>query len=93
MTRCSFMYILAANATAIDVLSLNAPGQAQNIQTVDIAGPAKASGLIVGEFTQESSMKYLLINELFRCICSGDDHFHKEIKMLSSLVFLIIVVM
>ncbi|KAJ3815535.1 hypothetical protein EV368DRAFT_80034 [Lentinula lateritia] len=47
-----FMYILAANATAIDVLSLNAPGQAQNIQKVDIAGPAKASGLIVGASVQ-----------------------------------------
>ncbi|KIK63077.1 hypothetical protein GYMLUDRAFT_72314 [Collybiopsis luxurians FD-317 M1] len=47
-----FMYVLAANATAIDVLSLNAPGQAQNIQKVDIAGPAKAAGLTVGVSVQ-----------------------------------------
>ncbi|KAJ4477184.1 hypothetical protein J3R30DRAFT_3657695 [Lentinula aciculospora] len=47
-----FMYILAANVTAIDVLSLNAPGQAQNVQKVDIAGPAKAAGLIVGASVQ-----------------------------------------
>jgi len=40
-----FMYVLAANATALHVLSLNAPGQAQNIQTLDVAGPAKSVGL------------------------------------------------
>ena len=39
------MYVLAANATALHVLSLNAPGQAQNIQTLDVAGPAKSVGL------------------------------------------------
>ncbi|KAF5391550.1 hypothetical protein D9757_002341 [Collybiopsis confluens] len=47
-----FMYVLSANATAIDVLSLNAPGKAQNIQRVDIAGPAKAAGLTVGVSVQ-----------------------------------------
>jgi len=40
-----FMYVLSANATRIDVLSLNAPGQARNIQKLDIAGPARASGI------------------------------------------------
>ncbi|KAL0573688.1 hypothetical protein V5O48_008259 [Marasmius crinis-equi] len=40
-----FMYVLSANATRIDVLSLDAPGQAKNIQKLDIAGPAKGSGL------------------------------------------------
>ncbi|KXN80753.1 hypothetical protein AN958_07861 [Leucoagaricus sp. SymC.cos] len=40
-----FMYILAANATTIDVLSLDAPGQATNVQKVDLAGPARAAGL------------------------------------------------
>ena len=38
----SFLYVLGANATQIDVLSLKAPGQATGIQTVDIAGPARA---------------------------------------------------
>ncbi|KAJ3744397.1 hypothetical protein DFH05DRAFT_1535626 [Lentinula detonsa] len=47
-----FMYILAANATAIDVLSLNAPGQAQNIQKIDIAGPSEAAGLTVSASVQ-----------------------------------------
>jgi len=42
-----FMYIMAANATAVDVMSLNAPGKAQQVQKLDIAGPAKAAGLTV----------------------------------------------
>ncbi|KAJ7903515.1 hypothetical protein B0H14DRAFT_2665218 [Mycena olivaceomarginata] len=41
------MYVLAANATQVKVLSLNAPGKATALQTVDIAGPAKAVGLTV----------------------------------------------
>jgi hypothetical protein len=45
----SFMYVLSANATRVDVLSLNAPGQAQNIQKLDIAGPAKAANLTVSK--------------------------------------------
>lgn len=43
------MYVLSANATRVDVLSLNAPGQAQNIQKLDIAGPAKAANLTVSK--------------------------------------------
>ncbi|KAJ7364052.1 hypothetical protein DFH08DRAFT_910380 [Mycena albidolilacea] len=41
------MYVLAANATQVKVLSLNAPGKATALQTLDIAGPAKAAGLTV----------------------------------------------
>lgn len=43
------MYVLAAGDTAIDVLALNAPGQAQNIQKLDLSGPAKAVGLGLSE--------------------------------------------
>jgi len=43
----NFMYVNAANATAVDVLSLNAPGKAQSVQKLDIAGPAKSAGLPV----------------------------------------------
>lgn len=42
-----FMYVLSANASRVDVLALNAPGQAQNIQRLDLAGPAKASGVTI----------------------------------------------
>jgi hypothetical protein len=42
-----FLYVMSANATKIDVLSLNAPGQAQHIQSVDIAAPAKRVGLAI----------------------------------------------
>lgn len=40
-----FLYVLSANATAVDVLSLGAPGKAKHVQKLDIAGPAKAAGL------------------------------------------------
>lgn len=40
-----FLFVLSPNVTALNVLALNAPGQAQNIQKVDIAKPAKAAGL------------------------------------------------
>jgi hypothetical protein len=40
-----FMYVLSANVTSIDVLSLNAPGQAKHIQRLDLAGPSKSAGL------------------------------------------------
>ena len=39
--------MLAANATKINVLSLNGPGDAQPLQSVDIAGPAEAVGLTI----------------------------------------------
>ncbi|KAJ7601769.1 hypothetical protein DFH06DRAFT_388514 [Mycena polygramma] len=42
-----FMYVLAANATQVKVLSLAAPGKAAALQTLDIAGPAKAAGLTI----------------------------------------------
>ncbi|KAJ7126985.1 hypothetical protein C8R44DRAFT_874080 [Mycena epipterygia] len=42
-----FMYVMASNATQVQVLSLNAPGKATALQTLDIAGPAKAAGLTV----------------------------------------------
>jgi len=42
-----FMYVLTPNATAVNVLSLNAPGQAQNIQTLDFSGAAKKAGLTI----------------------------------------------
>ncbi|EMD33526.1 hypothetical protein CERSUDRAFT_126221 [Gelatoporia subvermispora B] len=42
-----FLYVLAANATSVHVLSLPAPGQAQLIQTLDFAGPIQAAGLTI----------------------------------------------
>ncbi|EIM87566.1 uncharacterized protein STEHIDRAFT_168277 [Stereum hirsutum FP-91666 SS1] len=42
-----FMYVLQPNATMISVLALNGPGQATNLQSVDISGPASQVGLAV----------------------------------------------
>lgn len=40
----------SANDPAVNVLSLNSPGQAKNIQKVDIAGPVKKAGLKISAF-------------------------------------------
>jgi len=54
-----FMYVLAANATTVNVLSLNAPGQAQNIQALNVAGPAKAAGLALEAFNIQGMTSFL----------------------------------
>jgi hypothetical protein len=51
--------VLGANATQIDVLSLNAPGKATGIQTVDIAGPAKQAGLTVNPFNLQGMTTFM----------------------------------
>lgn len=50
---------MSANATKVDVLSLNAPGQAQNIQSLDLAAPAKSAGLTISESLQSLLNLYL----------------------------------
>jgi len=40
-----FMYVMAANATSINVMDLNAAGNAQIIQTLELSGPATSVGL------------------------------------------------
>ncbi|KAI0325541.1 hypothetical protein GY45DRAFT_1260663 [Cubamyces sp. BRFM 1775] len=42
-----FLYVLAPNATAVDVLLLDSPGSAKNIFTLDISGPTKAAGITI----------------------------------------------
>ncbi|EIN13692.1 hypothetical protein PUNSTDRAFT_129366 [Punctularia strigosozonata HHB-11173 SS5] len=54
-----FLYVLGANATQIDVLSLDAPGQATGIQTLDIAGPAKSAGLTVNGFNLQGMTTFV----------------------------------
>jgi hypothetical protein len=40
-----FLYILGANKTQVQVMSLSAPGKAASIQNIDISAPAKRAGL------------------------------------------------
>lgn len=42
-----FMFVLSANITTINVLSLNAPGKASNVGAFDFSKPAKSAGLTV----------------------------------------------
>ncbi|KAI9063304.1 hypothetical protein FKP32DRAFT_1612074 [Trametes sanguinea] len=42
-----YLYVLGANATSVDVFALTAAGQAKQISTVDISGPARAVGIPV----------------------------------------------
>lgn len=39
---------MSANATRVDVLSLDGPGQAKTIMNLDLAGPAAKAGLKIG---------------------------------------------
>ena len=43
----SFLYVLAPNATEIQVLSIQKAGEGKNIETLNIAGPTKAAGLTI----------------------------------------------
>jgi hypothetical protein len=54
-----FLYVLAANASSIDVLALPAPGKAKNIQKVDIAGPAKAAGIKISAFNLQGMTTFI----------------------------------
>lgn len=49
MDHRSFMYVLTPNVTAVNVVSLLAPGQAKIVQKLDLAKPAKAAGLTVSK--------------------------------------------
>ncbi|EJF55787.1 hypothetical protein BD309DRAFT_276048 [Dichomitus squalens] len=42
-----FLYVLAPNATQVDVLSLQSAGNAKHISTLDISGPTKAAGVTI----------------------------------------------
>ncbi|KAH9857311.1 hypothetical protein C2E23DRAFT_873962 [Lenzites betulinus] len=42
-----FMYVLAPGAQTVEVLSLDAPGDAKHIQTLQLAGPTKAAGVTI----------------------------------------------
>jgi len=44
-----FLYVLSANVTSIDVMSLPAAGQATTLQTVDFAPLADKSGLVINK--------------------------------------------
>ena len=46
----SFLYIMAANATSVDVLALIGPGKAKKISTLDISRPARAAGVPIGAY-------------------------------------------
>ncbi|TFY66579.1 hypothetical protein EVG20_g4513 [Dentipellis fragilis] len=44
-----FMYVLQPNTTSVSVLALNAPGKAQNIQTMDFSQQASQVGLKISK--------------------------------------------
>ncbi|KAF8917413.1 hypothetical protein CPB85DRAFT_1431332 [Mucidula mucida] len=55
-----FMYILTPNVTAVNVMSLVAPGQAQIVQQLDIAGPAGAAGLTVSASNLQGMTTFIM---------------------------------
>ncbi|KAL1949460.1 hypothetical protein VTO73DRAFT_8341 [Trametes versicolor] len=42
-----FMYVLAPNATSIDVLLLDSPGEAKKLTSLNFSGPTKAAGITI----------------------------------------------
>ncbi|KAH9945452.1 uncharacterized protein BXZ73DRAFT_38765, partial [Epithele typhae] len=42
-----FLYVLAANTTSVDVLSIDSPGLVQRLNSLDIKGPTKAAGITI----------------------------------------------
>ena len=52
MVADSFFFNLAAGGSAIDVLALHGPGDAQKIASVDISRPARAAGLTIREWRE-----------------------------------------
>ena len=50
MGLLSFLYVLMPNVTAVQVMSLDAPGQATILQTMDISSPAAAINLPISEY-------------------------------------------
>jgi len=54
-----FLYVLAANATSINVLSLPAPAQAKTVQTLNFAGPIKAAGLTINPFNVQGMTAFV----------------------------------
>ncbi|KAI0778962.1 hypothetical protein BD413DRAFT_122784 [Trametes elegans] len=42
-----FMYVLAPGTQTVEVLSLDAPGNAKHIQTLNLSGPTKAAGVTI----------------------------------------------
>ncbi|KAJ8469805.1 hypothetical protein ONZ51_g8741 [Trametes cubensis] len=42
-----FLYVLAPNATAVDVLLLDGSGTAKQLSTLDLSGPTKAAGITI----------------------------------------------
>ncbi|KAF7424398.1 hypothetical protein PC9H_009705 [Pleurotus ostreatus] len=54
-----FMYVLAANATTIDVLALNAPGKAQTIQKLGVAATAQKANLKLSAFNVQGMTTFV----------------------------------
>ncbi|KAI0741357.1 hypothetical protein C8Q80DRAFT_1110448 [Daedaleopsis nitida] len=45
--RKDYLYVLGANATSVEVFSLDGPGKARKISSLDIQGPARAAGVTI----------------------------------------------
>ncbi|KAI0704607.1 hypothetical protein C8Q76DRAFT_697176 [Earliella scabrosa] len=54
-----FLYVLSAGATSIDVLSLDAPGDAKAVERLDIAGPPRAAGVSINAFNLQGMTHFV----------------------------------
>ena len=52
-----YLYVLGAQATSVEILALEAPGQSKLIASVDVMGPARAAGVEISEFIYVSLVR------------------------------------
>ena len=52
-----YLYVLGAQATSVEILALEAPGQSKLIASVDVMGPARAAGVEISEFIYVSPIR------------------------------------
>ncbi|KAI0628048.1 hypothetical protein C8Q77DRAFT_1068725 [Trametes polyzona] len=57
-----YLYTLGANATSVEVFSLDGPGKAQRISSVDISGPARYAGIPVRASNLQGMAAYVRPN-------------------------------
>ncbi|KDR69366.1 hypothetical protein GALMADRAFT_77472, partial [Galerina marginata CBS 339.88] len=57
----NFLYVLAPNATSVNVLNVNTPGKAATVQNFNFASAAKAAGVTIGQY-ESFSCEYLVFN-------------------------------
>ena len=77
----SFLYVLAPNATSVDVLALNGPGQAKQVSKLNFGAAAHQFGVPIGTFCFETRTDRVSVDGLFLLVplnLQGMTHFMRQ---------------